>query len=484
MLPYKHLSNAEEDQEENGDRQRAKTAHALQMVCLSVFLLLFLGASLFQSPTPPRRNHERKNHHGYQSSVNEFHSCEIQLVETIPVGLNYTENSPKFMSTFAAWTQLLNNAKNTIDIASFYWTLRGEDTGTNHSSTKQGEEIFNSLLANGDSSDITKRLKIRIAQSEPSSVSPNMDTKYLASNGAADVVSINMPKYFDGGVLHTKLWIVDGQHLYLGSANMDWRALTQVKEMGILVQDCPRLAEDVGKIFKAYWVLGSKQPDSLPSWDERVFGTDYTLENPLNLQLNGTISMEGFISGAPPSLAPRKRTNDLDAIIDVIDRAVLFVDIAVMDYYPLIIYEKSKHYWPYIDDAIRRAAVDRGVTVRLLISWWKHSNPSEDNYLRSLQQLTAPKENIRIEVRRFIVPVDPDQESLPFTRVNHNKYMVTDRAAYIGTSNWSGDYFTNTAGIGLTLRETHDTESGQNIRQDLQSVFDRDWNSPYAHEFK
>lgn len=34
--------------------------------------------------------------------------------------------------------------------------------------------------------------------------------------------------------------------------------------------------------------------------------------------------------------------------------------------------------------------------------------------------------------------------------------MVTDRSAYIGTSNWSGDYFTNTAGIGLVL---HDDDS-------------------------
>ena len=31
-----------------------------------------------------------------------------------------------------------------------------------------------------------------------------------------------------GGVLHTKLWVVDGAHLYIGSANMDWRSLTQV----------------------------------------------------------------------------------------------------------------------------------------------------------------------------------------------------------------------------------------------------------------
>ena len=33
----------------------------------------------------------------------------------------------------------------------------------------------------------------------------------------------------------------------------------------------------------------------------------------------------------------------------------------------------------------------------------------------------------------FSVPIfTPDQEKIPFARVNHNKYMVTDQAAYIG----------------------------------------------------
>lgn len=30
------------------------------------------------------------------------------------------------------------------------------------------------------------------------------------------------------GVLHSKFWVVDGRHIYMGSANMDWRSLTQV----------------------------------------------------------------------------------------------------------------------------------------------------------------------------------------------------------------------------------------------------------------
>lgn len=41
---------------------------------------------------------------------------------------------------------------------------------------------------------------------------------------------MNFPKLMGGGVLHTKLWIVDEQHFYVGSANMDWRSLTEVRK--------------------------------------------------------------------------------------------------------------------------------------------------------------------------------------------------------------------------------------------------------------
>jgi phospholipase D3/4 len=44
------------------------------------------------------------------------------------------------------------------------------------------------------------------------------------------VRSVNFPKLMGGGVLHTKLWIVDEQHFYVGSANMDWRSLTEVRK--------------------------------------------------------------------------------------------------------------------------------------------------------------------------------------------------------------------------------------------------------------
>lgn len=82
------------------------------------------------------------------------------------------------------------------------------------------------------------------------------------------------------------------------------------------------------------------------------------------------------------------------------------------------------------------------------------------------------------------MPTSEEQKHIPFARVNHNKYMVTDNTAYIGTSNWSGDYFINTAGIGLIFHDPNaygDELSESNIRNELQAVFERDWFSNYSH---
>lgn len=43
----------------------------------------------------------------------------------------------------------------------------------------------------------------------------------------AEVREVNLQN-LTGGIVHTKLWIVDKKHMYVGSANMDWRSLTQV----------------------------------------------------------------------------------------------------------------------------------------------------------------------------------------------------------------------------------------------------------------
>ncbi|NWI08799.1 PLD3 Phospholipase, partial [Crypturellus soui] len=160
-------------------------------------------------------------------------------------------------STFDAWRGLLRGAARTLDVAAFYWTLTNEDTGTREPSAAPGEQILRELL------ELPARgVAVRVAVNAPSAATPTHDLEALQQSGergrvrgdarfgatepprvtpgaaGAAVRAVDMPR-LTGGVLHTKLWLVDGAHLYIGSANMDWRSLTQVDSGGFWPQNGP-----------------------------------------------------------------------------------------------------------------------------------------------------------------------------------------------------------------------------------------------------
>ena len=113
---------------------------------------------------------------------------------------------------------------------------------------------------------------------------------------------------------------------------------------------------------------------------------------------------------------------------------------------------------------------------------------------------------MKIRGRYFQVPsFTPAQKAIPFARVNHNKYIVTDEEAMIGTSNWTPDYFLKTGGIGFVFssssrneemnpfvedqdtftrdQEVSNPKSGiVNMHTQLNGVFLRDWDSLYSSE--
>ncbi|XP_063703810.1 5'-3' exonuclease PLD3-like isoform X2 [Culicoides brevitarsis] len=448
--------------------------------CIPISLILILIVLVVLLPLLDG-SHEKMLGHGkrhkghFQPAL--CNSCRITPVESIPEGLVYPNDSLRFMSTFEAWEALIKAAEEKIEIGSFYWTLRREDVA-NHSSAWEGEKIFESLLEAG-----TKRgIQIKIAQSKPSDVSPNTDTEILASQKAAVVRSVDFPRLVGGGVLHTKLWIVDRQHFYVGSANMDWRSLTQVKELGILATNCTCLADDIAKIFEVYWKLGQSGAKIPKKWPAEL-QTEINATNQAQINFVDLGSSNVYLSSSPPQMSPMGREQDIDAIVKTILDAEKFVYVSVMDYIPMMLYTKELKFWPVIDDALRKVAIEKNVTVRLLISHWKHSRSDIDYFLHSLQALNEALPGVNIEVRRFVVPATPDQEKIPFGRVNHNKYMVTDKTAYIGTSNWSGDYFTNTAGIGFVIADDPSGNRRETMRHLIEGIFNRDWNSPYAVKF-
>lgn len=392
-------------------------------------------------------------------------TCNIQLVESIPEGLVYN-STVSHPSTFSAWKSLIDLAQERIQLAGMYWSLRGKDVYEDPSDW-QGEQIFDLLKkATKD-----RHLELQIAQNQPRPGEPNRETEELAREVGAQVRNLNFTRLMGDGILHTKLWIVDGKHFYVGSANMDWRSLTQVKEMGVLVTDCACMATDMNKIFDVYWELG-QQDSKIPSPWPAELATNINSLSRLNLT---NPSLQVYLSSSPPPFCPQGREVDVDAIVKVINTAEKFINIAVMDYFPTTLYTRKPHFWPVIDDAIRKAAIERGVEVRMLISHWDHTRPNIKNYLKSLQDLSGAYKRTNITVKMFTVPsFTPAQANIPFARVNHNKYLVTDKDGYIGTSNWSADYFISTGGIGVIFR-------GGNLRRELKEVFDRDWGSSYSH---
>lgn len=81
----------------------------------------------------------------------------------------------------------------------------------------------------------SRGVHIRVVQTSPEGGFSDNDSLVLANDGIIELRNINITALIGAGILHTKLWIVDGEHFYVGSANMDWRSLTQVS----LFSTCP-----------------------------------------------------------------------------------------------------------------------------------------------------------------------------------------------------------------------------------------------------
>ncbi|CAD5232320.1 unnamed protein product [Bursaphelenchus xylophilus] len=416
--------------------------------------------------------------------------CKYELVESLPVGLYEGLKVKRLRSTYESWMELMDSANKSIDIGTMYWSLLVKNTGNNFTdndpSAKEGEDVYNKLKEVA-----SKGVKLRIAQDGNRGVFP--ETVDLAKAGLAEVRSLNFTALVGAGILHTKFWIIDDRDLYLGSANHDWRALTQVKEMGVLIRDCPCVAADLKNIFEVYWTLGvpgARVPGIWPA-DYAVPNNE---RNPISARVEGENALM-YLTTSPPSFAPVGREHDGETIVRNIDAATKYVYISVMDYAPATFYNPHNYYWPNIDDALRRAAYDRRVQVRILISKWPSTRAAVMAHLRSLTALdsTLPcdfdrnakkcKEGTKGSIQVKVFQVPPYNVTIPYTRVNHAKYMISDYTATVCTSNWSADYFINTGGVSIVMK-SEDARTESKIVKDLREIFERDWDSEYATDLK
>ncbi|XP_056122994.1 inactive phospholipase D5 isoform X1 [Rhinichthys klamathensis goyatoka] len=388
--------------------------------------------------------------------------CRIVLVENIPGELSF--NSSNHVSLTVGLNHLLDQAKLSIEIVSPYWDLTSIDQESRHYSAYQGQYLFQRLL-----SLKSRGVKLKIVRDQPDSI---------CNDRYAEERYVNMTALTRGRLL-SSFWVVDRKHIYIGSAGMNWKALSKLKELGVIVYDCSCLALDLHRIFSFYWQLHYR--DYIPSiWSKRVTAV-FSRDKPLQLRLNNT-DASAYVSASPDLFCPKGRSRDIDAIRHVIREAKRFIYISVTDYLPLVnrTFRGSAiiRYWSPIDEMLREAAVLREVKVRLLIGLWTRTHPLTFNFMSSMQALCTGLPVCSIEVRFYR---GKEQMGGFQHRINENKFMVTDNAIYIGNLDWVGSEFAVNAGAGLVIQESENQQKGQDsIVEQLTGAFERDWFSPYT----
>jgi phospholipase D3/4 len=460
--------------------------------------------------------------------------ARIYLVESIPVGLEDLRGTPGVQYTEDVLVRLTQSAQSTIDLTAMYWALLPDPAGDDEKGftdaqfeamdAGHGRALYQALR------DAAARgVTIRIVQS------PGFSGKRQESDSLREefpdrvsIHSVEMGKWYGGsGIMHQKIWIFDACHLCLGSANMDWKSISQVKEMGVAVEDCPELAADASKYFDTWWAFSALKPASVevfdpvarinrrvPPWSTLVplaqraesplaaaeYATNFNRENPLSLEVSGERGGI-FLTGSPDEVRGSGRTWDGDGLVQTIDDARRSICVSVMDFGPIGLYSRQSAgappadqegfipnntpvWWPALADALLSATLTRKAYVRLLVSKWAHTSGLIEPLLIALQKTAdagradSLMSSGQLEIKQFIIPgwdsTTGSHRKFPgHTRVNHTKYIVTDRRINIGTSNMTWDYFAATA--GSSFNDDHPT-----LVRTLQAVFDRDWASSYA----
>lgn len=481
----------------------------------------------------------------FSLSSSTKNECKAWLVQSIPTDMANLSLVPGVLSTADVFRWLAGNATERLDIMTQYWQLvaetddpRSGDYGYSKEDMQRfgATEGLNVYKAIEDAAD--RIVDVRLLQHSGVYPDYTKEPSNLAL-GRPNVknVTLLLSKWWGSGIVHVKVWISDSSDVYIGSANNDWKSLTQVKEAGIYLADCPEIAKKVEVYYNNLWMLGSLNASAytttawdqiwqinrtVPCWshfvpqEERCRSPlpDYvkvkhvagypSLSDPSKFHVplhtpgyNNTSPLpysSSYLSFAPPELSFGKFQTDEQAWVDTITSvgSGVIVRINTMDWLGQSQYTKQTVYWSSLSSAISKVVFSKHATVKILVARWAHFINGTDQYLKSLLYTNvlchSSKYNKclgKVEIKYYEVP--GYQSTGPalsngtrtrnlypgYTRVNHGKYAVSDVRAHIGTSNLIWDYFYTTAGVSFGTYNPA-------IVSQLQQIFDADWNSPYA----
>ncbi|KAK5882669.1 hypothetical protein CesoFtcFv8_021229 [Champsocephalus esox] len=366
-------------------------------------------------------------------------NCRVVLAENIPEDISFLDNGASHLPLSEGLYSLLDRAIRAVEIVSPLWLLNSSDYESSFQpAARQGRALLSKLQG----------LKARGIQLKISSGMIDSSELGMLAKHHAEVHYVNTTALIKGSIL-SSFWVVDRKHFYIGSSSMDWRSLATRKELGVLVYDCSCLALDLHRVFSLYW--GLQYRDFIPSfWSKRLFAL-FNRDEPLELTLNNT-KAQAYVSSSPDFFIPKHRSSDLEAISRVIQGARQFIYISIIDYLPLLS-RNTQSYWSRIDALIREALILRKV-----------------------------RANCSMEVKFFNPRVQSDGS---LQGINHNRFMVTDRAIYLGNLDWLGNEFTFNTGVGLVISQPEGIEErNSTVVEQLQAVFERDWFSRYTHSLQ
>jgi phosphatidylserine/phosphatidylglycerophosphate/cardiolipin synthase-like enzyme len=362
----------------------------------------------------------------------------IGLVETPPV--ETTLDHADIPNAAETWVAMIDGAHRTLDFAEFY-----------ASEAEQKDRVTSKLspVVAAVERAVARGVKVRfLADSVFAPKYP--DTLARLQNVGAAVRILDFGKR-GGGVLHAKYFVVDGVEAFVGSQNFDWRSLAHIQEMGVHVSS-PVIAGALLDVLDTDWELAAGVPAE----------TRIHRRPPATVKARGGETLT--LVASPKGWLPDEASWELPRLVGLLDGATRAIDLQVLTYKTK---ERDGSPFPTLDDALRRAA-QRGVHVRLLVSDWS-SKPGSD--ARAMLEDLGKVPNVEVRV----ITIPPwSGGPIPFARVAHAKYLVVDRQrAWVGTSNWEGDYFTKSRNVGVIAE-------GGALPPRLDGVFDDGWSSSYA----
>jgi phosphatidylserine/phosphatidylglycerophosphate/cardiolipin synthase-like enzyme len=369
---------------------------------------------------------------------------QIHLVESVPVqttlGLSETAR------TFPVWYQMISDAEKSINMEIFYL------------SDKAGTALDTIVQAMVKAARRGVQIRIIADKRMAGTYPETLDSLNEISNISVRRISLYDAK---GGVMHAKYFIVDDRQVFIGSQNMDWRALEHIHELGIRVENAI-LARLIKQIFDLDWQISGETDQTAPPFLPSLpAGMMINRDNPLRFQSESGKEVLVYPTFSSPFVMYPEMAWDETEIVRLIDSAKTRVEIQLLSYNPV----SMGNFFGVIDNAIRRAAA-RGIQVHMILSNWNTRQPGIQ-FLKSLQVVP------NIEIRISTIP-QWSGGFIPFARVEHCKYLVVDSSlVWLGTSNWSYSYFNSSRNLGIVLDSP--------VSNDLvHQVFLKSWDSGYC----